>query len=127
MTQEYDAVAMIQALIAQGFSQEEAGLAVMEDLKRIKGNASVPQKGLRDEHGRLNTEAHKAFFSRERMKQVAQDYYDPLEGVESVDNLSKKEWVSIITGRHKETHTPRPLNNVQDGIEFFRNLRNGNK
>ncbi|WP_442779605.1 hypothetical protein [Enterobacter cancerogenus] len=127
MSQDYDAFAMIQALIAQGFTAEQAGLAVMEDLKRIKGNASVPQQGLRDEHGRLNTDAHKAFFSRERMKQVAQDYYDPLEGIESTDSLSKKEWVSIITGRNKETHTPRPLNNVQDGIAFFQNLRNKNQ
>ncbi|MGU3429985.1 hypothetical protein [Enterobacter hormaechei] len=127
MSQEYDAFAMIQALIAQGFSQEEAGLAVMEDLKRIKGSTVAPQQGLRDEHGRLNTDAHKAFFSRERMKQVAQDYYDPLEGIESTDNLSKKEWVGIITGRNKETHTPRPLNNVQDGIAFFQNLRNKNQ
>ncbi|MDV5240173.1 hypothetical protein [Leclercia adecarboxylata] len=126
----YDINAMIEALVAQGYSHEQAANVIAEDLQRQANEKKTVEQNaskLRNEHGQLNTDAHKAFFSRARMEQEAKKYYDPLEGVDSVDNLSKKQWVDIITGRNKATHTPRPLNNVQDGIAFFQNLRNKNQ
>ncbi|KFC01067.1 hypothetical protein GTGU_03584 [Trabulsiella guamensis ATCC 49490] len=115
---------IVRALMEQGMTEEEASAAVAADIQ--KQNTSTNEAPpLRDQYGRFDNKAAQEFFSHDNKKELAKDYFDPLDGIESVDNLSKQEWVDLITGRNKETHKPQPMRNVRDAIDFFKSVREG--
>ncbi|HFK5768132.1 hypothetical protein [Enterobacter roggenkampii] len=116
---------IVNALIEKGMPEAEAHATVAAELTKQSAPAADTPPPMRDQYGRLNTKAHAEFFSHANKQELAKKYFDPLDGIESIDTLTKKEQMDIITGRSKEAHKPNPLRNVQDGIDFFKSLREG--
>lgn len=121
-----DYMTIVQALIAKGMPEDEAHAVVAAELSKQNGTPAPANEAppLRDQYGRFNSKAAQEFFSHASKVELAKKYFDPLEGVTSTDNLSREEWVSIITGRNKDTRVPQPMRNVQDAVNFFKSLRN---
>ncbi|APG18848.1 hypothetical protein A3780_15225 [Kosakonia radicincitans] len=119
-----DYLKIVQALIAKGMPEDVAHATVAAELQK-QNNAPNEAPPLRDQYGRFNNKAAQEYFSHANKVELAKKYFDPLDGVGSIDTLSKKEQMDIITGRNKQERTPQPLRNVQDAINWFKQQRSG--
>ncbi|HGW5382639.1 hypothetical protein ABKU48_22980 [Enterobacter hormaechei] len=116
---------VVNALIEKGMPEAEAHATVAAELTKQSAPAADTPPPMRDQYGRLNTKAHAEFFSQANKQEIAKRMYDPLDGIESIDTLTKKEQMDIITGRNKEGRKPDPLRNMRDAADFFKSLREG--
>lgn len=120
-----DYMTIVNALIAKGVPEAEAHASVAAELSKQAPQPSTVAPPLRDQYGRFNNKAAQEYFSHANKVELAKKYFDPLDGVGSIDTLSKKEQMDIITGRNKQERMPQPLRNVQDAINWFKQQRSG--
>lgn len=117
---------MVQKLIEAGYSREDAMAAVAADAQRVaeEKRAIATTTTLRNQYGGFDLSKAKDFFSHARKQEEAKKYFDPLEGMQSVDSMSKHEQMDMIRGKHVEkTENVSPLQSVNAGVDFFKKLR----
>lgn len=119
---------MVQKLIEAGYSREDAMAAVAADAQRVaeEKRAIATTTTLRNQYGGFDLSKAKDFFSHARKQEEAKKYFDPLEGMQSVDSMSKHEQMDMIRGKHVgKTESISPLQSVNAGVDFFKKLREG--
>ena len=119
---------MMQKLLEAGYSSTEAANMVAADAQRQaeERQAVSTTTTLRNTYGGFDLNKAKEFFSDARKQEEAKKYFDPLEGMQSTDNLSKREQMDMIRGKHVgKTENVSPLQSVNAGIDFFKSLREG--
>ncbi|EPY4329241.1 hypothetical protein ACXDJA_002871 [Klebsiella variicola] len=119
---------MVQKLIEAGYSREDAMAAVAADAQRVaeEKRAIATTPTLRNQYGGFDLSKAKDFFSHARKQEEAKKYFDPLEGMQSVDSMSKHEQMDMIRGKHVgKTGNVSPLQNVNAGVDSFKKLREG--
>ena len=119
---------MVQKLIEAGYSREDAMAAVAADAQRVaeEKRAIATTTTLRNQYGGFDLSKAKDFFSHARKQEEANKYFDPLEGMQSVDSMSKHEQMDMIRGKHVgKTENISPLQSVNAGVDFFKKLREG--
>lgn len=119
---------MVQKLIEAGYSREDAMAAVAADAQRVaeEKRAIATTTTLRNQYGGFDLSKAKDFFSHARKQEEAKKYFDPLEGMQSVDSISKHEQMDMIRGKHVgKTENISPLQSVNAGVDFFKKLREG--
>ncbi|RYI07518.1 hypothetical protein EVY24_11885 [Klebsiella pneumoniae] len=119
---------MIQKLIEAGYSREDAMAAVAADAQRVaeEKRTIATTTTLRNQYGGFDLSKAKDFFSHARKQEEAKKYFDPLEGMQSVDSMSKHEQMDMIRGKHVgKTENISPLQSVNAGVDFFKKLREG--
>lgn len=117
---------MVQKLIEAGYSREDAMAAVAADAQRVaeEKRAIATTTTLRNQYGGFDLSKAKDFFSHARKQEEAKKYFDPLEGMQSVDSMSKHEQMDMIRGKHVgKTENISPLQSVNSGVDFFKKLR----
>ena len=93
--------------------------------QEMGGDHSI-NKALRNQYGGFDLSKAKDFFSHARKQEEAKKYFDPLEGMQSVDSMSKHEQMDMIRGKHVgKTENISPLQSVNAGVDFFKKLREG--
>jgi uncharacterized protein YoaH (UPF0181 family) len=109
----------VNNLIAEGYSEEEAGAIIQEALRKNQ-QMSVPT---RDQYGRLNDEAMKSFFSKEAREAFAKQIYIPphLDVPVASEKEQMKEFLSTL--RSKNPNGQAPLRSAQAAIEWFKEGR----
>ncbi|MEA4469207.1 hypothetical protein VBR25_16130 [Klebsiella pneumoniae] len=123
----YPVAEMMQKLLEAGYSSTEAANMVAADAQRqAEERQAVSTTTLRNTYGGFDLNKAKEFFSHARKQEEAAKYWDPLEGMQSTDNLSKREQMDMIRGKHVgKTENVSPLQSVNAGIDFFKSLREG--
>lgn len=88
---------MVQKLIEAGYSREDAMAAVAADAQRVaeEKRAIATTTTLRNQYGGFDLSKAKDFFSHARKQEEAKKYFDPLEGMQSVDSMSKHEQMDM--------------------------------
>ncbi|MER4443287.1 hypothetical protein J9A44_10505 [Klebsiella pneumoniae] len=124
----YPVAEMMQKLLEAGYSREDAMAAVAADAQRVaeEKRAIATTTTLRNQYGGFDLSKAKDFFSHARKQEEAKKYFDPLEGMQSVDSMSKHEQMDMIRGKHVgKTENISPLQSVNAGVDFFKKLREG--
>ena len=119
----YPVAEMMQKLLEAGYSSTEAANMVAADAQRQaeERQAVSTTTTLRNTYGGFDLNKAKEFFSHARKQEEAAKYWDPLEGMQSTDNLSKREQMDMIRGKHVgKTENVSPLQSVNAGIDFFK-------
>lgn len=124
----YPVAEMMQKLLEAGYSPVEAANMIAADAQKQaeERQAVSTTPTLRNQYGGLDLNKSKEFFSQARKQEEAKKYFDPLEGMQSTDSLSKHEQMDMIRGKHAgKTENISPLQSVNAGIDFFKSLREG--
>ncbi|HHC4074429.1 hypothetical protein [Klebsiella pneumoniae] len=124
----YPVAEMMQKLLEAGYSSTEAANMVAADAQRQaeERQAVSTTTTLRNQYGGFDLSKAKDFFSHARKQEEAKKYFDPLEGMQSVDSMSKHEQMDMIRGKHVgKTENISPLQSVNAGVDFFKKLREG--
>lgn len=124
----YPVAEMMQKLLEAGYSSTEAANMVAADAQRQaeERQAVSTTTTLRNQYGGFDLSKAKDFFSHARKQEEAKKYFDPLEGMQSTDSLSKREQMDMIRGKHVgKTENISPLQSVNAGVDFFKKLREG--
>lgn len=124
----YPVAEMMQKLLEAGYSSTEAANMVAADAQRQaeERQAVSTTTTLRNTYGGFDLSKAKDFFSHARKQEEAKKYFDPLEGMQSVDSMSKHEQMDMIRGKHVgKTENISPLQSVNAGVDFFKKLREG--
>ena len=124
----YPVAEMMQKLLEAAYSSTDAATMVAADAQRQaeERQAVSTTTTLRNTYGGFDLNKAKEFFSHARKQEEAKRFFDPLEGMQSTDNLSKREQMDMIRGKHVgKTENVSPLQSVNAGIDFFKSLREG--
>ena len=93
----YPVAEMMQKLLEAGYSSTEAANMVAADAQRQaeERQAVSTTTTLRNQYGGFDLSKAKDFFSHARKQEEAKKYFDPLEGMQSVDSMSKHEQMDM--------------------------------